>query len=76
MGRDQSSLVMKRERDAFFNHLDKIRKAHKLQLNHIKIIAKDKAKDVIRQKLEGVKKVFADEMAGMIEQFEGMSTAL
>ena len=51
LGRDQSSLVMKRERDAFFNHLDKIRKAHKLQLNHIKIIAKDKAKDVIRQKL-------------------------
>lgn len=43
----------------FFDHLDKIRKAHQIQINHVKILARDKAREVIYQRLDGVKKVFA-----------------
>ena len=39
-----SSRMLKRERNAFFQHLDKIRKAHHMQLQHVKAVAKDKAK--------------------------------
>lgn len=42
----------------------------------MKIIARDKAREVIYQRLDGVKKVFAEEMAGMISQYEVMSSSL